>query len=254
MKKLFPISVIVLALIILWLFLRFVVGGPEDDWICVDNQWVKHGVPAAPKPTTGCGDEVVDCQSYDLENCPEQCVVCPPCIECSSLNCQTKAFCQKFGIDRDWYEEMKKRISNFEDCIAAGNPAMESYPRQCRANNQTFVEDIGNELEKIDLIRVDRPRPNQTVTSPLEITGQARGYWFFEGDFPVKLIDDQGNVLAETYAITKSDWMTEDFVPFDFDLIFDSTGLTKGTLILERDNPSGLLENADELRVPVKFE
>ncbi|MAF79909.1 hypothetical protein CL629_02390 [bacterium] len=33
-------------------------------------------------------------------------------------------------------------ITNFEDCIAAGNPAMESYPRQCRAGDQTFVEDI----------------------------------------------------------------------------------------------------------------
>lgn len=32
-------------------------------------------------------------------------------------------------------------INNFEECIAAGNPAMESYPRQCRANDQTFVEE-----------------------------------------------------------------------------------------------------------------
>ena len=33
-------------------------------------------------------------------------------------------------------------ITNFEECIAAGNPAMESYPRQCRANDITFVEEI----------------------------------------------------------------------------------------------------------------
>ena len=33
-------------------------------------------------------------------------------------------------------------ITNFEECVAAGNPAMESYPRQCRANDQTFVEEI----------------------------------------------------------------------------------------------------------------
>jgi hypothetical protein len=33
-------------------------------------------------------------------------------------------------------------ITNFEECIAAGNPAMESYPRQCRANDQTFVEEL----------------------------------------------------------------------------------------------------------------
>ena len=34
-------------------------------------------------------------------------------------------------------------ITNFEECIAAGNPAMESYPRQCRtADGQHFVEQI----------------------------------------------------------------------------------------------------------------
>ncbi len=34
-------------------------------------------------------------------------------------------------------------ISNFEECAAAGNPVMESYPRQCRANGQLFVEQVG---------------------------------------------------------------------------------------------------------------
>ena len=36
-------------------------------------------------------------------------------------------------------------ISNFEDCAKAGNPVMESYPRQCRTNGQTFVEHITSE-------------------------------------------------------------------------------------------------------------
>jgi eight-cysteine-cluster-containing protein len=31
-------------------------------------------------------------------------------------------------------------ITNFEECAAAGNAVMESYPRQCRANGQTFTE------------------------------------------------------------------------------------------------------------------
>ncbi len=34
-------------------------------------------------------------------------------------------------------------ITNFEECIAAGNPAMESHPRQCRTNDgKHFVEEI----------------------------------------------------------------------------------------------------------------
>ncbi|MCL4364569.1 hypothetical protein M1328_05025 [Patescibacteria group bacterium] len=33
---------------------RFIVGGPEDDWICVNGNWVKHGRPNLPKPTGIC--------------------------------------------------------------------------------------------------------------------------------------------------------------------------------------------------------
>ncbi len=33
--------------------------------------------------------------------------------------------------------------SSFEECVAAGNPVMESYPRQCMANGRTFTENIG---------------------------------------------------------------------------------------------------------------
>ncbi|PIR82824.1 hypothetical protein COU20_00140 [Candidatus Kaiserbacteria bacterium CG10_big_fil_rev_8_21_14_0_10_59_10] len=34
-------------------------------------------------------------------------------------------------------------VQSFEECVAAGNPVMESYPRQCRsADGQLFVEDV----------------------------------------------------------------------------------------------------------------
>lgn len=36
----------------------------------------------------------------------------------------------------------KNAISNFEECAAAGYPVMESYPRQCRVGDITFVEEI----------------------------------------------------------------------------------------------------------------
>lgn len=33
-------------------------------------------------------------------------------------------------------------ITNFDECIKAGNPVMESYPRQCQANGESFTEEI----------------------------------------------------------------------------------------------------------------
>lgn len=156
--------------------------------------------------------------------------------------------------DKGCVFEPQPAVSSFKECIDKGYPVMESYPRQCRTpDGKTFTGDIGNELEKIDIIRVNSPRPNEVVKSPLKIEGEARGYWFFEADFPVKLVDENGNELGAAIATAKSEWMTEDFVPFEAVLNFNVLAADKGTLILEKDNPSGLLENADELRVPVDF-
>jgi peptidylprolyl isomerase len=148
-----------------------------------------------------------------------------------------------------------KSINSFEECVAAGNPVMESYPRQCRTEDgRLFVEDIGNELEKADLITIDNPRPNQEIESPLAVRGEARGYWFFEASFPVILTDWDGMIIAQGIAQAQDDWMTEDFVPFEATLEFEVPDYNnKGTLILKKDNPSGLPENDDALEIPIIF-
>lgn len=147
-----------------------------------------------------------------------------------------------------------KPATDFFDCVEAGNTVMESYPRQCRTEDgQNFTEDIGNEMDKIDLIRLDSPRPNQEISSPLALTGEARGTWFFEGDFPVILKDNEGNEIATGIASAKGEWMTAEFVQFQAVLMFDSSELERGDLILQKDNPSGLPEHEDSLRVPVLF-
>ncbi|MFH1427427.1 MAG: GerMN domain-containing protein [Patescibacteria group bacterium] len=150
--------------------------------------------------------------------------------------------------------EEEPEITNFIECEQAGYAVLESYPRQCQTpDGDLFTEDIGNELEKIDLIRIDYPRPNQEIISPLVISGEARGTWFFEASFPVKLYDDSSTLLTSAIASTTEDWMTEDFVPFQAMLTFSAPVGTYGKLILEKDNPSDLPENADELIIPIKF-
>jgi len=147
-------------------------------------------------------------------------------------------------------------INSFNDCVIAGNPVMESYPRQCTSKAGVhFTEEIGNELALIDKIKINNPRPNQMISSPLTITGQARGTWFFEASFPVVLTDWYGLIIAQGIATAKSDWMTEDFVPFEATLTFNTpTYKNNGNLILKRDNPSGLPEYDEALEIPVFFE
>lgn len=52
-------KIIIAGLIIIFvlLFIRFVIGGPEDSWICKDGTWIKHGRPSYPKPIVSCGNQ-----------------------------------------------------------------------------------------------------------------------------------------------------------------------------------------------------
>lgn len=136
--------------------------------------------------------------------------------------------------------------------MQAGYPVMESYPPRCSTpDGRTFTQDIGNELEKTDLIRVDSPRPNTTVANPLVITGQARGTWFFEASFPIHLEDASSNRIATAVAQAQGEWMTTEFVPFEAALNIPDDFTGPATLVLEKDNPSGLPEHADALTMPI---
>lgn len=144
--------------------------------------------------------------------------------------------------------------TTFEECVALGNPVMESYPEQCRTEDgKHFVRDIGNEFEMADQIRINSPRPGETVSSSLSIAGEARGYYFFEASFPIILIAEDGTVLVESFATAGGEWMTTEFVPFTANLTFNKGTHSRGRLLLKRDNPSDLPENDATLEVPVKF-
>ncbi len=97
-KKNWVTAVIIIILIVL--LVRTLTQ--ENDWICVNGEWVEHGVPNALKPEGYCVDGKVD---------------------------------------------------NFKECLAAGNPAMESYPRQCMHEDQTFTEIINEDEDGIILMK-----------------------------------------------------------------------------------------------------
>jgi hypothetical protein len=115
----------------------------------------------------------------------------------------------------------------------------------------SLVKDV---LPIDDKIILTSPTANSLIKSPLHLEGRARGNWYFEASFPVKLYDANGKLLASSAAQAKSNWMTTDFVFFSADLTFQSPTTSTGTLVLEKDNPSGLPENAEERRIPVNFE
>lgn len=107
---------------------------------------------------------------------------------------------------------------------------------------------------KADLIQVDSPKAKGLITSPVTITGKSRGQWYFEASFPITILDETGKVIGQGHAEAQSNWMTSEFVPFIAKVTFTKSPTKTGTILLEKDNPSGLPEHADSVRVLVRFE
>lgn len=179
MKFFWKIFLVVISLFIVVAGIRFF-SGPEDTWLCQNGEWVKHGQPGAPQPTTACSqlaDELISTTTSRTE------------------------------------------------------------------------------------IEVFTPQANQLVSSPLVVTGKARGNWFFEASFPVQLVDKSGKVIAQVPAQAKSDWMTTAFVPFEATLTFPPAvclGVAypcsvPASLVLKKDNPSGLPQYDAQIEIPVKI-
>ncbi|OIO06789.1 hypothetical protein COX68_03870 [Candidatus Falkowbacteria bacterium CG_4_10_14_0_2_um_filter_41_15] len=104
-----------------------------------------------------------------------------------------------------------------------------------------------------DSLKLNNLTIEAVISSPLAIEGSARGTWFFEGSFPVKVLDESGQELGRGIAQAQSDWMTEDFVPFKATMMFTRPTSSVGSVVLENDNPSGLAQNDQKITVPIRF-
>ncbi len=119
--------------------------------------------------------------------------------------------------------------------------------------------------EKSDLIIMSKPSPLEVISSPLLIEGEARGTWFFEATFPISVVDWDGKIIAEGFGSAvldpsdpKSTWMTEEFVPFKAEIVFETPEnigdfSNRGVIILQKSNASDLPENDDALEIPIRF-
>jgi hypothetical protein len=134
--------------------------------------------------------------------------------------------------------------------VVTQTPVSTSSPTQATTPPTPLQPEV---VATTTLIRKVTPLPETRVSSPLSITGEARGMWYFEASFPVELLDANGVVISQGIAQAQGDWMTENFVPFTATLSWASTTSATGTLRLKKDNPSGLPEHDASLLIPVVF-
>ncbi len=109
---------------------------------------------------------------------------------------------------------------------------------------------------KDDLIVVTSPLPGATVSSPIKITGKARGNWYFEASFPITLTNWDGLIIAEGYATAQGEWMTTEYVPFTATLNYTlppETPYRRGFLILHKNNASGESQFDNAIEIPINL-
>lgn len=94
------------------------------------------------------------CTNYSVEKCPGECVICPPCAECSSISCHSEDFCKTFGFDRYWYSQTRPQEPICKDkcgdgvcddvvCSGSGCPCAEtpkSCPKDCGYQKSCTVD------------------------------------------------------------------------------------------------------------------
>lgn len=147
-------------------------------------------------------------------------------------------------------------FSNKSDDVVKQPESVESFVLEGESKTEVLATNTVSNIEPEKVVvaeaAITSPQSLEIVSSPLVVSGQAKGSWFFEGSLPVKLVDELDNIIAVAPAQAESDWMTSNFVPFKALLDFTSTSST-GYLIVAKDNPSGLAEFDDSIRIPLRF-
>lgn len=102
-------------------------------------------------------------------------------------------------------------------------------------------------------ISVDNISNGDTINRVTTITGEAKGPWYFEGDFPVIAKDTSGQTIEAFIATAQGNWMTSNFVDFEVDI--DLSNYSGNTVVLEfqKDNPSGQPQHDDSYSIQVNL-
>jgi len=121
------------------------------------------------------------------------------------------------------------------------------------ATPETAVSAVKTAVPSSNGIKLTSPVAGATVSSPLEISGEALGSWYFEGEFTVTMTDANGAEIATAVATAQGEWMTESYVPFTATIAFTKQSAQSGYLVLKKSNPSGQVANDQEYKVKINF-
>ena len=155
------------------------------------------------------------------------------------------------------YYWQQRKINDLNNRVAAlsaqqskqqgSQQSTNTQPAASSSSGESFTSQKG---VKITLYT---PAKNAKVTSPVGVVGKVPGNWSNEASFPVQLKDSSGKVVAQGTGQVLGDWQTSQPVPFSVKLTYSSAAPGAGTLVLQKDNPSGQSSNDDSVSIPIQL-
>jgi hypothetical protein len=103
-------------------------------------------------------------------------------------------------------------------------------------------------------IVVTYPKAGASVPKTFTVTGKAPGNWFNEAQAPLMVQAEDGSKIGTGQMQAQGDWMTTNLVDFKADVTIDMAYSGKATLVLLKDNESGLPQNDDSLEIPINVQ
>ncbi len=153
-------------------------------------------------------------------------------------------------------DKTKLTPDSFEECMTAGYPIMESYPRRCAVpGGETFTENVSSagsqssdDTQASVNIIVTSPLEGQLVGKSFKITGEAR---VFENTVRYRVSGENDAVLIDTYTTANSLDIGQ-FGPFEITVDASAVSGKEGVIEVFQDSAQDGSE-IDKVTIHVRF-
>lgn len=96
-----------------------------------------------------------------------------------------------------------------------------------------------------------QPVANSILPKTFVVKGSAPNSWYFEASFPIQIRDAGNNVIGHGTAHALTDWTQTGIVPFEATTTVTTSYSGPATVVVLKDNPSGLPERDDSFSMPI---
>jgi len=107
------------------------------------------------------------------------------------------------------------------------------------------------EASAAEYATVEAPTANARVASPLTVNGAAPEEWFFDDQFDVILLGDDGTVYGQSQARGAGDWSGQGPKPFAAEFAFTVSADTPAAIVLQERSAEDAENEPLEVRIPV---